>query len=129
MSLHDVRCLLLQIDLEVRPLHRPQGVEIGRGVSLIDPDGLLQAKTLLDLPRLLDQLLHRLHTEIDVQGDDIEEVVVGLALRIGRGHLQKLGQPTGIMPVGPACQVDNSLRVIGLGHLVSNLEQLVIISR
>lgn len=131
-GLNDIRCLLVQTDHEAGIMHRPAWVVGGGGVGLVDPDGLVQAVLLHRLAEKAGDLADRLRLEVDVQGNDVEIVIV---LR-GRGVLSDdVQKPLEILPsainpippVGQPSQVDDAVWVSILGCQIGHLQQLVVV--
>ena len=64
-----------------------------------------------------------------MQCHHVKVVVVGRRVGISGGHAQEVAQPGGVVPVGPAGQVDDRPRVFFLGHQIGHLEQLEVVGR
>jgi len=131
-GLDDVRCLFVQADHEAGIVHWTAGVMRRRSVGLVDPDGLVQTVLLHRLAKNAGDVVDRMGLEVDVQGDDVEIVIVLRSRRVLDGDFQK---PLKILssainpvpPVGQPRQVDDAVGVGFFGCQIGYLEQLVVV--
>jgi hypothetical protein len=125
-SLDDVRRLLIQTDHEARTVHRPARVVGGRGIGLVDPDGLVQAVLLHRLTKKAGDLVDCLRLEVDVQSHDVKIVIVLRSSGILGDDVQEPLEvlPSAIHPVPPVGQprqVDDAVGVSLLGSQIGYL--------